>query len=184
VRASSSLSIVHTRAWPRISPSTKLYFSCHFRGLLLCWKSVKCQHPWKKATSPRLFCSALSCGILAQVLLALPQLVIVGSGHRHCARTQPSGETRLKQHWATMAAGTGERAETQYVWATLKSTASWIHIPYTLPSACTLAIEWLDHVENMPAVFFGLMSLQTLHIEHYEVKKSYTHRLFHILYDP
>jgi len=33
VRASSSLSMVHTRAWPRISPSTKIYFFCHFRGL-------------------------------------------------------------------------------------------------------------------------------------------------------
>jgi len=29
------LSMVHTRAWPRISPSTKIYFRCHFRGLLL-----------------------------------------------------------------------------------------------------------------------------------------------------
>ena len=28
---SSSLSMVHTRAWPRISPSTKIYFRCHFR---------------------------------------------------------------------------------------------------------------------------------------------------------
>ena len=35
VRASSSLSMVHTRAWPRISPSTKIYFCCHFRGLLI-----------------------------------------------------------------------------------------------------------------------------------------------------
>ena len=25
--------MVHTRAWPRISPSTKIYFFCHFRGL-------------------------------------------------------------------------------------------------------------------------------------------------------
>ena len=25
--------MVHTRAWPRISPSTKIYFGCHFRGL-------------------------------------------------------------------------------------------------------------------------------------------------------
>ena len=33
VRASSSLSMVHTRAWPRISPSTKIYFRCHFRGV-------------------------------------------------------------------------------------------------------------------------------------------------------
>ena len=33
MRASSSLSMVHTRAWPRISPSTKIYFFCHFRGL-------------------------------------------------------------------------------------------------------------------------------------------------------
>jgi len=24
--------MVHTRAWPRISPSTKIYFRCHFRG--------------------------------------------------------------------------------------------------------------------------------------------------------
>ena len=34
VRASSSLSMVHTRAWPRISPSTKIYFRCHFRGVV------------------------------------------------------------------------------------------------------------------------------------------------------
>jgi len=26
--------MVHSRAWPRISPSTKLYFRCHFRGVL------------------------------------------------------------------------------------------------------------------------------------------------------
>jgi len=25
--------MVHTRAWPRISPSTKIYFRCHFRGV-------------------------------------------------------------------------------------------------------------------------------------------------------
>jgi len=25
--------MVHTRAWPQISPSTKIYFRCHFRGL-------------------------------------------------------------------------------------------------------------------------------------------------------
>jgi len=31
---SSSLSMVHTRAWPRISPSTKIDFHCHFRGVL------------------------------------------------------------------------------------------------------------------------------------------------------
>jgi len=33
VRASSSLSMVHTRAWPRTSPSTKFYFRHGFRGL-------------------------------------------------------------------------------------------------------------------------------------------------------
>jgi len=65
---------------------------------LLCRKSVKCQHPWQKATSSRLLCSAVSCGILAQVLLALPQFVIVGSGRRPCAPTQPSDETHLRQH--------------------------------------------------------------------------------------
>ena len=65
---------------------------------LLCWKSVKCQHPWQKATSSRLLCSAVSCGILAQVLLALPQFVIVGSGRRSRAPTQPSGETHLKHN--------------------------------------------------------------------------------------
>ena len=27
--------MVHTRAWPRISPSTKIYFRCHFRGFFL-----------------------------------------------------------------------------------------------------------------------------------------------------
>jgi len=48
--------------------------------LLLCRKSVKCQHPWQKATSSRLLCSAVSCGILAQVLLALLQF-----GSRYCA---------------------------------------------------------------------------------------------------
>jgi len=65
---------------------------------LLCRNYVKCQHPWQKATSSRLLCSAVSCGILAQVLLALPQFVIVDSGRRPCARTQPSGETHLRQH--------------------------------------------------------------------------------------
>jgi len=65
---------------------------------LLCRKSAKCQHPWQKATSSRLLCSAVSCGILAQVLLALPQFVIVGSGRRPGAQTQPSGETHLGQH--------------------------------------------------------------------------------------
>jgi len=35
VRASSSLSMVHTRAWPRTSLSTKIYFRSHFRGLFL-----------------------------------------------------------------------------------------------------------------------------------------------------
>jgi len=63
-----------------------------------CRKSVKCQHPWQKATSSGLLRSAVSCGILAQVLLALPQFIIVGSGRRPCARTQPSGETHLRQH--------------------------------------------------------------------------------------
>jgi len=33
VQASSSLSMVHTRAWPRISHSTKIYFRNHFRGV-------------------------------------------------------------------------------------------------------------------------------------------------------
>jgi len=65
---------------------------------LLCRKSVKCQHPWQKATSSRLLCSAVSCRILAQVLLALPQFIIVGSGRRPRARTQPSGDTHLRQH--------------------------------------------------------------------------------------
>ena len=27
--------MVHTRAWPRISPSTKIYFRCHFRGFFV-----------------------------------------------------------------------------------------------------------------------------------------------------
>jgi len=49
---------------------------------------VKCQHPWQKATSSRLLCSAVSCGILAQVKLALLQVVIVGSGLRPRAHTQ------------------------------------------------------------------------------------------------
>ena len=65
---------------------------------LLCRKSVKRQHPWQKATSSRLLCSAVSCGILAQVLLALPQFVMVGSGRRPCARGQSVGETHLRQH--------------------------------------------------------------------------------------
>jgi len=40
---------------------------------LLRQKSAKCQHPWQMATSSRLLCLVVSCGILAQVLLALPQ---------------------------------------------------------------------------------------------------------------
>jgi len=48
--------------------------------LLLCRKSVKCQHPWHKATSSLLLCLAVSCRILAQVLLALLQF-----GSRYCA---------------------------------------------------------------------------------------------------
>jgi len=43
----------------------------------------------------RLLCSDVSCGILAQVLLALPQFVIVGLGRCPCAQTQPFGETHL-----------------------------------------------------------------------------------------
>ena len=65
---------------------------------LLCRKSVKCQHPWQETTSSRLLCSAVSREILAQVLLALPQFVIVGSGHHPCAPTQPSGRFHLRQH--------------------------------------------------------------------------------------
>ena len=65
---------------------------------LLCQKSVKCQHPWQKATSFRLLCSAVSCGILAQVLLALPQFVIVGSGCQFGAPTQSSSKGHLRQH--------------------------------------------------------------------------------------
>jgi len=69
--------------------------------LLLCRKleSVKYQHPWQKATSSRLLGSAVSCGILAQVLLALPHFVIVGSGRRLCAPTQHSSEGHLRQHY-------------------------------------------------------------------------------------
>jgi len=68
--------------------------------LLLCQKSVKCQHLWQKATSSRLLCSAVSGGILAQVLLALAQFVIVCSGccPRARARTQRSSKTHLRQH--------------------------------------------------------------------------------------
>ena len=44
VRASSSLSMVHTRAWPRISPSTKIYFRCHFRGVFLVWGNLSLYH--------------------------------------------------------------------------------------------------------------------------------------------
>ena len=64
---------------------------------LFCRKSVKCQHPWQKAISSRLLCSAVSCGRPAQVLLALPQFQIVGSGRRLCAPTQPSGEGHSRQ---------------------------------------------------------------------------------------
>jgi len=67
----------------------------------LCRKSVKCQHPWQKATSFRLFllgCVLAVSWILAQVLLAWPQFVIVGSGRRPRAQTQPAGETHLRQH--------------------------------------------------------------------------------------
>jgi len=67
--------------------------------LLLCRKSVKCQHPRQKATSSRLLGSAVSCGILAQVLLALPQFLIVGSGRRLCAPTQRFSEGHLRQHY-------------------------------------------------------------------------------------
>jgi len=31
----SSLSMVHTRAWPRIEPSTKIHFRSHFRGFFI-----------------------------------------------------------------------------------------------------------------------------------------------------
>jgi len=67
---------------------------------LSCQKSVKCQHLWQKATSSRLLCSAVSSGILAQVLLALPLFVIVCSGRRPraSARTQHSSKTHLRQH--------------------------------------------------------------------------------------
>ena len=75
---------------------------------LLCRKSVKCQHPWQKATSSCLLCSAVSCGILAQILLALPQFVIVGSGRHLCAPTQPSDEGHLRQHHWWWGQGRGQ----------------------------------------------------------------------------
>ena len=46
---------------------------------LLCRISVKRQHLWQKGTISCLLCSAVSCGMLAQVLLALSQFVIVDS---------------------------------------------------------------------------------------------------------
>ena len=102
-------------------------------------KSVKRQHPWQKATSSRLLCSAVSCGILAQVLLAFPQFVIVGSCRRPCAQTQPSGEIHLRQHHD----GGGDRGEgrTSVGVSDVKRTASEFRISCTLPSACTLAIR-------------------------------------------
>jgi len=60
--------------------------------------TVKRQHSWQKPTSSRLLCSAMSCGMLAQVLLALRQFVIKGSGRRPCAPTQPNGENYLRQY--------------------------------------------------------------------------------------
>jgi hypothetical protein len=49
----------------------------------------------------------VSCRILAQVLLTLPQFVILGSGRRPCASMQPSVEGHLRQHHD----GGGDRAE-------------------------------------------------------------------------
>jgi len=71
---------------------------------------MKRQHPWQQATSSRLLCSAVSCGMLVQVLLALAQFVIVGSGRSPYAPTQPSGEGHLRQHhdggWDVREGGT------------------------------------------------------------------------------
>ena len=49
--------------------------------LLLCLKFVKFQHPWQKVSSSPRFCSTVSCGKLARVLLALPQFVLTCSIH-------------------------------------------------------------------------------------------------------
>jgi len=51
-----------------------------------------------QVTCSRLLCSAASCGIPAQVLLALLLFVIVGSCHCPGAPTQPSGERHFTQH--------------------------------------------------------------------------------------
>jgi len=72
--------------------------------LQYCYRSFAvpeiCEVPalWQKATSSRLICSVAFCRILAQVLLALPQFVIVGSGRRLCAPTQPSSKGYSRQH--------------------------------------------------------------------------------------
>ena len=60
--------------------------------------SVKRQHPWQQATSSLLLCSAVSCRMLAKVLLVLAQFVIVGSGRCPCGPARPSGEGHLRQH--------------------------------------------------------------------------------------
>ena len=42
--------MVHTRAWPRISPSTKIYFRCHFRGV---WRhsDQTCLRRWNDSSA-------------------------------------------------------------------------------------------------------------------------------------
>lgn len=58
---------------------------------LLCQKSVtqKCEHPSQKAISYCLLCSAVSCGLFARILLALPQFVIISLYRCPFAHTQP-----------------------------------------------------------------------------------------------
>jgi len=138
---------------------------------LICRKSVKCQHLWQKASSSRLLCSAVSCGILAQVLLALPQSVIVGSGRRPRARTQPSGETHLTQprpRWRR-ARGRGRnlsRCERRYIAQLLKSTflircRRLVPLRFVIVLSCELNLSagpWAITPENLPT---GLCSRKT-----------------------
>jgi len=70
-RVSSSLSKVHTCAWPRTSPSTKFYFCHDFRGLFF---AVCCSE--LLMSNPSLgFCTAAYCSVLQCVAVCCSVLL-------------------------------------------------------------------------------------------------------------
>jgi hypothetical protein len=83
--------MVHTRTWPRISPSTKIYFCCHFRGALTHVAGHKGDPP------KRGYIFAILAGFFVYVFQLIRDVILFGGSSPYTVR---DGVSMLREIFA------------------------------------------------------------------------------------